>query len=194
MKFKIFKFKKVKSTNDTAIGLIKNNKKYIGCVYADMQTKGKGARGKKWISRKGNLFSTLFFPMKGNYPPFNEFSLINPIIISNVIKIYCTKGNITFKFPNDIYVNDKKICGILQEVINFKKKKFLIIGIGLNIISNPSLKKNYQATNIYLESKNEPQIKEIIGSIISAYESFFINLSSYNYVRIKKKIKSMTLN
>ena len=60
MKFKIFKFKSVTSTNDTAMSLIKE-KKEIGCVYADNQTKGRGTYGKKWISNKGNLFGTVFF-------------------------------------------------------------------------------------------------------------------------------------
>ena len=53
MKFKIFKFGRVSSTNDVAINLIKKDKKESGCVYADIQTKGRGTRGKKWVSKKG---------------------------------------------------------------------------------------------------------------------------------------------
>ena len=85
MKYKIFNFKKVTSTNDVAINLIKNEKKEVGYVYAETQTKGRGTIGRKWISSKGNLFGSLFFPLKKNYPPFNEFSIINPIILSEVI-------------------------------------------------------------------------------------------------------------
>ncbi len=47
MKFKIFKFNSVTSTNDVATHLIKNEKRKIGCVYAEIQTKGRGT--KKWI-------------------------------------------------------------------------------------------------------------------------------------------------
>ena len=94
--------------------LIKKNKNEAGCVYADEQTKGRGTHGKDWISKKGNLFSSIFFILKDNYPPFNEFAIINSIIISDVIKNFCTKQNINLKFPNDIFVNGKKICGILQ--------------------------------------------------------------------------------
>ena len=87
MKFEIFKFENVTSTNDVAINLIKEEQKKFGCVYANIQTKGRGTHGRKWISDKGNLFSSIFFPLKKNFPPFNEFSIINPIIISEIIVI-----------------------------------------------------------------------------------------------------------
>jgi len=194
MKFKIFKFESVTSTNDVAINLIKKEQKEFGCVYAGIQTKGRGTHGRKWISDKGNLFGSIFFPLKNNYPPFNEFSTINPLIISDVIKHFCEKKNINLKFPNDIFVNGKKICGILQELIVSNNRKFLIIGIGVNIISNPEINDEYQATNILLETQKRPMIKEIIDLIIFSYEKFFINLNSYNYEHFKKKADLMVLN
>ena len=154
MKFKIFKFKTVTSTNDVALNLIQEKKKEIGCVYADIQTKGRGTHGKKWISNKGNLFGSLFFPLQPNYPAFNEFSIINPVILSGVIQNYCEK-NISFKWPNDILINEKKICGILQELITLNSKRFLIIGIGINIVSHPKINTKHEATNIFLENKKK---------------------------------------
>jgi len=194
MKFEIFKFENVTSTNDVAINLIKEEKKEFGCVYAGIQTKGRGTHGRKWISNKGNFFVSIFFPLKNNYPPFNEFSIINPIIISGVIKHFCEKKNIKLKFPNDIFVNRRKICGILQELITINSKKFLIIGIGINMISNPKINSKYQATNILLETKKKPTIKEVIDLIISSYEKFFIDLNSYNYGHFKKRADLMVLN
>ena len=194
MKFEIFKFESVTSTNDVAINLIKEEQKMFGCVYADIQTKGRGSHGRKWISDKGNFFASIFFPLKNNYPPFNEFFTINPILISRVIKHFCAKKNINFKFPNDIFVNGKKICGILQELITSNGKNFLIIGIGVNLVSNPSINNKYQATNILFETKKEPKTKEIIDLITSSYERFFINLNLYNYGYFKKQADLMALN
>ena len=194
MKFEIFKFESVTSTNDIAINLIKEQQKETGWVYADTQTKGRGTHGKEWVSDKGNLFGSIFFPLKNNYPSFNEFSTINPIIISDVIEHFCEKKNINLKFPNDIFVNRKKICGILQEHIVLNSKKFLIIGIGVNIVSNPNVNNIYQATNILLETQKKPKINEIIDLIISSYEKFFIDLNSYNYEHFKKKANLMALN
>ena len=64
MKFEIFKLKSVTSTNDVAVNLIKENQKRIGCVCAEKQTQGRGTYGKEWISEKGNLFLTIFFPLE----------------------------------------------------------------------------------------------------------------------------------
>ncbi len=194
MKFEIFKFEKVTSTNDVAINLIKEEQKEFGCVYANTQTKGRGTHGRKWISDKGNLFSSIFFPLKKNYPPFNEFSIINPIIISGIIKNFCKEGNINLKFPNDVLVNGKKICGILQELITSNNKNFLIIGIGINVVSNPNINIKYQTTNISLQTKRTPKINEIVDLIISSYENFFVNLTSYDYANFKKKADLMALN
>tara|TARA_B100000315_G_scaffold218011_1_gene219015 strand:- start:1044 stop:1628 length:585 start_codon:yes stop_codon:yes gene_type:complete len=194
MKFKIFKFESVTSTNDVAINLIKEKHKEIGCIYAKKQTEGRGTHGKYWVSDEGNLFGSIFFPLKDDYPPFNEFSIINPVIISSVIENFCKKKNITFKRPNDVFVNQKKICGILQELITVNSRKFLIIGIGLNIISNPKINTKYQATNILFETKKKPSIKEMIRLIISSYEEFFFNLNSYNYTDFKKRADLMALN
>tara|TARA_Y100000590_G_scaffold464782_1_gene635086 strand:+ start:2481 stop:3065 length:585 start_codon:yes stop_codon:yes gene_type:complete len=194
MKFEIFKFDSVTSTNDIAINLIKEKSKDVGCIYAKEQTKGRGTYGKTWISERGNLFGSIFFPLKNNYPPFNEFSIINPVIISSVIENFCKKKNINFKLPNDIFVNHKKICGILQELITINSRNFLIIGIGLNIVSNPEINEKYKATNILFETKKKPSIKEMIRLIISSYEKFFFNLKSYNYTDYKKKADLMALN
>jgi len=194
MKFEIFKLKSVTSTNDAAINLIKEEKKEVGCVYADKQIKGRGSHGREWISDEGNLFGSIFFPLKNNYPPFNEFSIINPIIISDVIRYFCEKKNISFKFPNDVFVNGKKICGILQELITLNSSKFLIIGIGINIISNPCINNKYQATNILLETQKKPAINEIINLIVSSYERFFNELNLYDYINFKKRVDSMVVN
>ena len=194
MKFEIYKFNNVTSTNDMAINLIREENKISGCVYANKQTKGRGTKGKKWISDEGNFFGSIFFPLENDYPPFNEFSIINPVIISNVIKNFCEKKNISVKWPNDIFVNKKKICGILQELITLNGKKFLIIGIGINIISNPSFKTTYQATNIFSETKEKPSTKQINNLIKSSYEKFFIDLNTYSYLSFKKKADLITLN
>ena len=194
MQFEILKLESVTSTNDVAINLIKGKKKETGCIYAGTQTKGRGTQGKKWVSEMGNLFGSIFFPLKNNYPSFSEFSMINPVIISEVIKKFCKKKKISFKWPNDIFVDGNKICGILQEIITLNRRKFLIIGIGINIVSNPNISNTYQTTSIFSETDKKPTTQEIINLIISSYEQFFYNLKSYNFINFKKKADLMATN
>ena len=68
MKFKILKYNDVNSTNEKAIELIKKKKYENGFVYALSQKKGKGRYGRRWISKKGNFFGSIFFHLKKNYP------------------------------------------------------------------------------------------------------------------------------
>ena len=61
MKLKQFNFKKVKSTNQTSIRLIKNSKNEFGLINSEIQSNGKGQYGRKWKSYKGNIFLSFFY-------------------------------------------------------------------------------------------------------------------------------------
>ena len=193
MEFEILKFKSVTSTNDVAANLIKEKNKLTGCICSELQTKGRGTYGKNWISKRGNLFLTIFFPLGKKYPSFQEFSIINPVIILDIIKKYCNEKKLRLKFPNDVMYDGKKICGLLQELITEKERKFLIIGIGLNITSNPNINNGYKATNIYFETNRKPSIDKIIDLIVSSYKNFLVNLDEYNYKIFKKKAEEFSV-
>ena len=64
MKLRIFRFKNVNSTNSTAIRIIKNSDLNCGMITSEMQKKGRGQYGKKWICFKGNLFVSFFYDLK----------------------------------------------------------------------------------------------------------------------------------
>ena len=153
MKFKKFKFKKVKSTNDTAIRIIKKSKIKSGMIVSDMQISGKGQFGKKWISYKGNLFISFFHELRNIKQSLKEITQINCKLVKLALSKYYKK-KIIFKNPNDLLVKKKKISGILQEIISVSGNKFLIIGIGINLVKSPKIK-NYPATNLF-ELTNKP--------------------------------------
>ena len=145
MKFKKFKFKKVKSTNNTAIRIIKETKYNLGMIVADTQVNGRGQYGKKWISSKGNLFISFFNELNQTNLSIKAITKINCFLVKELLSSFTSK-KILFKEPNDLLIDKKKISGILQEVIFVRDKKFLITGIGINIKKNPIIR-NYPATN-----------------------------------------------
>ena len=155
MKLKKFKFNKVKSTNNTAIRLIKNGNDY-GVVSSETQSDGKGQRGNKWISKKGNLFISIFFKINSKIS-IKKITNLNLLILKKIISNQ-VKQNIKVKLPNDILINKKKVCGILQEIIYENEHKYLIVGIGINIINSPKILK-YPTT--YLNSYNKKKIDKI---------------------------------
>ena len=147
MKFKIFRFKKVKSTNSTAIRIIKNYKFNYGMIISETQNKGRGQYGKKWISYKGNLFVSFFYKIEDLAVSVKQLTKINCILVRELLFRYYKK-KISLKKPNDLLINKKKICGILQESISIFDKKYLVVGIGINLIKNPNIK-NYPTINLY---------------------------------------------
>ena len=151
MKLKKFNFNKVKSTNNTAIRLIKNGNDY-GIVSSESQSNGRGQRGKKWISNKGNLFISIFFKINSKIS-IKKITNLNLLILKKII-LNQVKQNINVKLPNDILINKKKVCGILQEIIYQNDHKYLIVGIGINIINCPNIL-NYPTTylNNYRKKK-----------------------------------------
>jgi BirA family biotin operon repressor/biotin-[acetyl-CoA-carboxylase] ligase len=153
MRLKKFKFKKVNSTNNTAIRIIKNSNFKIGMVTADTQLSGKGQYGKKWISDKGNLFVSFFHEIKNINISLSTLTKINCLLVKKTIEKYYKK-KIVFKKPNDLLINKKKISGILQEIISVSGNEFLIVGIGVNLIKSPKIK-NYPTTNLS-ELTNKP--------------------------------------
>tara|TARA_Y100000590_G_scaffold218196_1_gene247093 strand:- start:678 stop:1193 length:516 start_codon:yes stop_codon:yes gene_type:complete len=144
MKLKIFNLKNTNSTNDFAIKKIKqglNN----GIVVTDRQTKGRGRYGNKWVSLKDNLFVSIFYKTNKKLN-FKKITRLNCLKIKRVLSKF-VKVKIRIKPPNDLFIQKKKICGILQETINFKGSTFIIIGIGINIRQSPDIK-NYPTTHL----------------------------------------------
>ena len=166
MKFKIYRFNNVKSTNNSAIRIIKNSNTDYGMIITNKQKSGRGQYGKKWISYNGNLFVSFFYKLENLAVSIKQITSINCLLVKKLLSIYYKK-KIIFKKPNDLLINKKKICGILQEKISKLNKRYLVIGIGINLIKNPKLK-NYPTTNLsellnkkVSKSKIEKQIKKI---------------------------------
>ena len=166
MKFKIYRFNNVKSTNNSAIRIIKNSNTDYGMIIANKQKSGRGQYGKKWISYNGNLFVSFFYKLENLAVSIKQVTSINCFLVKKLLSIYYKK-KIIFKKPNDLLINKKKICGILQEKISKLNKRYLIVGIGINLIKNPNLK-NYPTTNLnelmnnkVPKNKIEKQIKKI---------------------------------
>jgi BirA family biotin operon repressor/biotin-[acetyl-CoA-carboxylase] ligase len=179
MKFKKFKFKKVKSTNNTAIRIIKNSNYKYGMVISDAQTMGRGQYGKKWISHKGNLFISFFYELENiNITSISRLTKINCLLIKELLKNYYKK-NITFKKPNDLLIQKKKICGILQETISIFDKRFLIIGIGINIKKSPKIK-NYPTTSLYELINKTINKREIENKLKLIFEKNLLKMYKIN--------------
>ncbi len=167
---KKFLYKSVNSTNDVAMILIKKKDLKSGIVIADNQKKGRGQRGKKWASYKGNLFVSIFFSLEKINLNLKQLTKINAKLVIKLISCYYKK-KIRLKLPNDILINKKKICGILQEKIQKNDMSYLVVGIGLNLVKSPKIKQ-YQTTNLYDLTKTKISVNQISKELKHIYNNF----------------------
>ena len=97
-------------------------------VMAETQTAGRGRYGRTWQSPKGNLYMSLVLPDMGKNTPYIAF--LTAVAVADSLPDF----NVSLKWPNDVLLDGKKLAGILVEKVGDK----VIVGIGVNIISNPT--------------------------------------------------------
>ena len=168
MKLKKYLYKSVTSTNDVAIKKIR--KGFLsGIIISKKQTKGRGRYGNKWISIKKNLFMSVFFNLNRNKSLKNLTFITCRIVQKSLFKLI--KKKIKIKKPNDLLINEKKVCGILQETIFYETKKFAIVGIGINVDRSPIIV-NYPTTYVNFYTKKKITNTKIYGEIKKNFEIF----------------------
>ncbi|WP_415321590.1 biotin--[acetyl-CoA-carboxylase] ligase [Candidatus Pelagibacter sp. Uisw_092] len=187
MKLKKFNFKIVNSTNDLAIKIIKNTDNKSGIVIAEKQKRGRGQYGKKWTSYKGNLFVSIFFQVSLVQLSIKDLTKVNCLLVKKLLSNFY-KDKIMIKNPNDLLINNKKISGILQETLFKSGEKFIIVGIGINLIKSPTIK-NYLTTNLFDLTGVKITPNNVILKLKKIYESFIPILSEFNIKNLNKNLK-----
>ena len=187
MKIKLKKFKTLKSTNDTALKLIKKNSSEPTLIITEKQTQGKGRMGKKWISKKGNLFFSIFFKLDKKKINYRQFAVLNAFILKKIISKKISK-DIKIKWPNDLLFKKQKICGILQEIIRFNQFNYLIVGIGLNTNVAPQ-NKSFHSTCLKNIVNKKIDNQKFLRNILKIYETFLNQTKIMSFSELKRKYK-----
>ena len=169
MKIQIIKYNSVDSTNNVAIRRIKKGKVKPTLIIANLQKKGKGQYGRKWVSYKGNIFMTIYFNLERNIGIKSLSKKIYKLLKKSLEKFVSEK--ITIKLPNDLLIKGYKVCGILQEIINYNNKKYFIIGIGINLVKSPKIA-NKQVSFLQKYNRNKIKKNDIYKKIKKNFETF----------------------
>lgn len=192
-------FDTIDSTNTYCKTLAEGNCVEGTVVISEEQTKGRGTKGRVWSSPKGSglWFSILLRPNIS----ICDISKITIIASSALHQTFKTLGiDSKIKWPNDIFINNKKVCGILTETkLNGSSVDYIILGIGINVnLSyndfNDTLK--LSATSIKIELNKDISRGYILGTFLNFLEKFYnqmLNNSSLEYFEIYKK-NSYVLN
>ncbi|MDP2912768.1 MAG: biotin--[acetyl-CoA-carboxylase] ligase [Candidatus Omnitrophota bacterium] len=130
----VISFKKVDSTNAVAYGLAEKGVKEGAVVLAEEQAKGKGRHGRRWISpSKGGIYMSCVLRPEIAPGEIAKITLAAAVAVAKAIRL--SSGlSAMIKWPNDILVNNRKVCGILTEMkAEQDSVDFIILGIGVNV-------------------------------------------------------------
>jgi len=182
--YNLFLFEILPSTQK----FLKKNFSKNTLVVSSIQTEGRGRKGSLWVSNRGGLwFSLTEKPFKSIY----ALPLLSALSVGRTLKeLGIHKVNI--KIPNDIYINDRKVCGIISEGIFKDKLIGEVIGIGLNVnLNEEDFKGSFlkTPTSTFLDTKRFYFIDLLLMRIVFHYKEIISN-----FYKLRKEIVSELVN
>lgn len=137
--YKLISFDKIPSTQTYALQMVANGTaRDRTVIMAEAQSAGRGRYRRTWVSHHGNLYVSFIFNADERDP---RLSYVVAVAVAETLTAFGIHPKI--KWPNDILIDGKKVCGILIEYAG----QFVIVGIGINIKTNPTVP-NYKTTKL----------------------------------------------
>lgn len=177
----------VDSTNNYARILAINGAQDGTVVISDYQTAGKGRMGRTFFSPRGTgLYLSIIVRPDINILSAQLITSCTAVAVSEAIEKLC-KEDVKIKWVNDLFMNDRKICGILTEAsISFEEKKldYAVIGIGINIRTSESLPDELKpiVTSIEEETGTLIDRNSLCSEILNSLEKHMPNLESREFI------------
>ena len=164
------------------------------CVRAGFQQQGRGRGSNGWESLPDEnlMMSVLLFPDTSPEKQF-DISCMTALALVETLQQNTNIQNIKIKWPNDIYIQDKKIAGILIEhTLSVHQIKHSIIGIGLNVNQKQFSETIPNPTSIFLETKQTYAVEQLCFDVIEHLKKWKRTdrqtlLDKYNHLLYRKK-------
>ena len=195
-------FENIDSTNVRAKLEANQGAEHGTLIVADMQTAGRGRRGREWSSPSGkNLYFTLilkpdFSPEKASMLTLVMVMAVAEALDKNIGHLETGEG-FGIKWPNDLVINGKKICGILTEMaVEQGHIDYVIIGVGINVQKQefaPELVD--KATSIEAECGQEISKSQLLADIMLAFEKEYeVFLETYDLSELQVAYNKRLIN
>lgn len=187
-------FQRITSTNDLAKEFASLGAKEGTVIVAEIQTSGKGRLGREWASPKGGIWLSTILRPKLSVEDSPKLTLMASLAVARTInQLFKLKAEV--KWPNDVLINGKKVCGILTEA-NTKGRivNFVVIGIGVNAnVELDSLPKEVRkiATSLKHELNREINRERFLSILLEKMEHYYFMLTKGKSSQILKKWKNL---
>lgn len=173
---KIYYYDSIDSTNKMAKDIAHREEEGT-VIVAEEQLEGRGRLGRTWESpkKKGIYFSIILKP-RVSPTKVAKLTLLGAAAVNLALDEIGIHSQI--KWPNDIVINGKKVCGILTEMSSeLNLINYVVIGIGINVNlgeENISEDIKHKATSLKIESKNEVSRKNLLAAILNRFEELYV--------------------
>lgn len=162
--YRLIVLDEVDSTNDEAKRLAEEGAEDGTLVWAKSQRQGRGRRGNDWESPPGNLYFSLVLRPECAPLVAAQLSFVAGLGLSNALgTVLPALSEISFKWPNDVLLNDRKVAGILLESATTGRDRldWLVLGVGVNVTSAPE-GTTFPATSLRAEGCGPVSAAEIL--------------------------------
>ena len=170
---KIYSYKETDSTNDVAHNLAASGEKEGSVVIAEHQSKGRGRLGRKWVSPRGKgAYLSVILRPDILLRELSAVTLFTALSVAKTIREFVDLPAF-IKWPNDILVNKRKVCGILTELDGEADKiNFVIAGIGININTKRELLPK-DASSLLAEKGEKVSRVEFVKSLLRNLDRYY---------------------
>lgn len=190
-------FNEIDSTNNEAKRFAENGGINGDLIVSEVQTNGKGRRGRNWISPKGTgIWFTLLLKPDIRTENVSMITLVIGMAVAKAVNsLYDLK--VSIKWPNDVIVNSKKITGILTEMsTELDYINYVVVGVGINVnIENFEDEIKDKATSLKIELGHNVNRAELLAKILEIFEDYYeIFLETENLVNLKSEYNRILIN
>ncbi len=168
----IIYYEKTDSTNMRIEELAEKGATHGTIVVAEEQTMGKGRRGRNWESpAEGNIYMSILLRPQIQADKASMLTLVMAYSVAQAVR-GLGHEELQIKWPNDLVLSRKKVCGILTEMhLKGTEIDYVVIGVGVNAnVQHFSQDLGHKATSLYLESGKMVECKQLIRQIVERFE------------------------
>jgi len=188
---RVYSYKKTDSTNTVCYDLALKGAEEGTVVIAEEQRKGKGRIKRSWISPPGGIYMSCIIRPDIAPNEIEEFTLVAALCIAKSIRAL-TGLQCQIKWPNDILINGRKVCGILTEMkAETDRIDFMILGIGINVNTNEKSIPS-SATSLKKELKKRVSRIELVRFLLINFEKEYDVFRKEGFEAIREEIKSLS--
>ncbi|MCW8836096.1 MAG: biotin--[acetyl-CoA-carboxylase] ligase [Rhodospirillales bacterium] len=193
--FTLWAFNSVGSTNDEARRLATGGAPDGTVVWARQQTKGRGRRGREWVSPPGNLFCSIILRPDCSVSVAAQLSFVSAISLIEAVESAATEKSVDVrgKWPNDVLVNGRKVAGILLECQsressggNSTECAWIIIGAGVNVANHPA-DTEFPATSLAAEIGQSVAPERVLESYVESLSVWRGRWREYGFSAIREE-------